>query len=138
MLAQNKQVEVKGALHDLATNFGQLKSNLAADFSEELAKLSPDEKLSHAQELTNMAQTQQALVDKLPKIKELYGKMNFEDEDIEAAEKSVNDLKGTIEASKTELAQMTKQLKEKNAQNKKAGILTDDQWENSMSWVLKN
>ena len=108
MLAQNKQVEVKGALHDLATNFGQLKSNLAADFSEELAKLSPDEKLSHAQELTTMAQTQQALVDKLPKIKELYGKMNFEDEDIEAAEKSVNDLKGTIEASKTELAQMTK------------------------------
>ena len=61
---------------------------------------------------------------------------NILDEDYEESEKQVDALVKTVADTKQSLAQYTIKLAAKKKKQADSGVLTEDQWQNQMGWVL--
>ena len=74
---------------------------------------------------------------KFPEIMNLYDSLEWSKAFNPALESAKTDFGNIIAETKKSLAQVRKQIKEKNDKRKKNGNLTEGEWGDQMSWILK-
>ena len=135
-LAQGKANEVLIEFENLASNIEKENSLAQQAMKNEGQRDEP--KADSLKSLPSQMQKQINLVtQKMEDIKKLDFDVALEDND-EKIQSLHQKMDNQVKQTKMSLAKLESEISEKQKQKAKSGVLTEHQWEDQMSWVLKN
>ena len=71
-------------------------------------------------------------------IRRLYINLKKEDEEFDELQAKVDNMKKSVGQNKANLSQISKQIVQKENENKKVGAVSDDEWNKQFGFVLEN
>ena len=73
---------------------------------------------------------------RMPDLEKLYVEMHPSDDGFEGTTEHLAQIEKSVSTTSQELSQLQSQIQVKVKENQKNGVVTDDQWESSMSWIV--
>mmetsp|Transcript_4588 Transcript_4588/g.6970 ORF Transcript_4588/g.6970 Transcript_4588/m.6970 type:complete len:140 (+) Transcript_4588:259-678(+) len=135
-LAVSKLQSIKQSISTLNDNINEESSTITDSVQTMMKKKQPSE--VDASMLEQVVKRSGEIMAQIPRINELESKLEIQDEDVELRQIK-NHMKKTVGKAKTELEEGNRKIKDKvGAIPEGAKILSEEQYGDSMSFVLKH